>query len=75
MPLPAPSPETRVYQLRVTLREITPPIWPDATMPREQAIQQLTQAVTDRLADAIRRHPAEYFWAHRRWKTQPPGSA
>jgi len=55
--------------------EITPPIWPDATMPREQAIQHLTQAATDRLADAIRRYPAEYFWAHRRWKTQPPTSS
>jgi hypothetical protein len=27
MPLPTPSPQTRVYQLRVTLNEITPPIW------------------------------------------------
>lgn len=27
MTLPAPSPETRVYQLRVTLRDVTPPIW------------------------------------------------
>jgi KDO2-lipid IV(A) lauroyltransferase len=54
------------------IAEITPPIWPDPAMGREEAIRHLTQAITDRLADAIRRYPAEYFWAHRRWKTQPP---
>jgi hypothetical protein len=27
MSLPIPSPETRIYQLRVTLREVTPLIW------------------------------------------------
>lgn len=31
----------------------------------------LTRAWLSRLEDAIRRHPAQYFWFHRRWKPLP----
>jgi len=39
---------------------------------RGQAIQSLTQRYTDALEEAIRRHPEQYFWFHRMWKTEPP---
>jgi len=48
------------------------PFWPDASLEKEDAIEELTQRLARRLADVIREHPEEYFWAHRRWKTQPP---
>lgn len=34
-------------------------------------IQELTQQFTSALESAIRRHPDQYFWIHRRWKAQP----
>ena len=46
MPLPAPLPQVRVYQLRVAVKEITPPIWRviqvagDATLYRLHLILQ-----------------------------------
>jgi KDO2-lipid IV(A) lauroyltransferase len=49
------------------------PFRADENLAGEQAIEELTQRLGDRLADVIRDHPEEYFWAHRRWKTQPPG--
>lgn len=38
---------------------------------REQAIRMLTQRYTDFLEGMVRRHPEQYFWFHRMWKTRP----
>ena len=35
----------------------------------EQDIQNLTQFFTDTLEEGIRKHPEQYFWAHRRFKS------
>ena len=48
------------------------PMWPDGTLDEDAAVADLMQRYTDALADAVRRYPADYFWAHRRWKTSPP---
>lgn len=34
------------------------------------AIRELTAAYTEALENAIRRAPEQYFWVHRRWKSQ-----
>ncbi len=35
------------------------------------ALQELTQAFTTALEQLIRRSPEQYFWVHRRWKSEP----
>jgi KDO2-lipid IV(A) lauroyltransferase len=39
---------------------------------REAEAIRLTAACTAALEAAIRRHPAEWVWMHRRWRTRPP---
>jgi KDO2-lipid IV(A) lauroyltransferase len=39
----------------------------------EGEIFRLTAELTKELEKAIRDNPDHYFWAHRRWKTKPPG--
>lgn len=50
----------------------------DVIDPREyantgNAVKAITQRYHDSLAAMIRRHPEQYFWLHRRWKSQPKG--
>jgi KDO2-lipid IV(A) lauroyltransferase len=37
----------------------------------DQVVQRLTAAYTACLEKLVRQWPAQYFWHHRRWKTQP----
>jgi KDO2-lipid IV(A) lauroyltransferase len=51
--------------------QLHPPMWPDPSLAEDDAVGDLMQRYTDALADAVRKHPTEYLWAHRRWKSKP----
>lgn len=51
---------------------LLPPIIPDSRWTAQEAMEQLTRANVALLEAAIREAPEQYFWVHRRWKTQPP---
>jgi Kdo2-lipid IVA lauroyltransferase/acyltransferase len=38
----------------------------------EDRVRDVTAAFTRALESAVRAHPEQYFWHHRRWKTPPP---
>jgi KDO2-lipid IV(A) lauroyltransferase len=50
----------------------------DKPPPEEGAELELTRRWVSRLERQVKRHPEQYFWFHRRWKTRPrerrPGS-
>ncbi len=48
------------------------PIWPNPDAPEEEEVKRLTQLFTNDLEKWIRAYPENYYWVHRRWKTQPP---
>ncbi|MCX7919628.1 MAG: lysophospholipid acyltransferase family protein [bacterium] len=51
---------------------IEPPLLPNPEAHDEQSeIFRLTQTATKLLEAYIRKYPDQYFWFHRRWKTQP----
>jgi len=54
---------------------IQPPLeWDDARGEKKAALVANTAHYTRVIEDAIRRRPEEWFWFHRRWRTQPrPG--
>lgn len=41
---------------------------------REHDVDTIVAAFTQRLEQEVRRTPGQYFWHHRRWKRQPPGT-
>lgn len=42
--------------------------------PSEENINALMQRATEMLEASVREYPGQWFWMHRRWKTQPPPS-
>lgn len=46
-------------------------IWPDTSAPEEEEVQRMTQLFTNDLEKWVRAFPENYYWVHRRWKTQP----
>ncbi|SNZ02992.1 KDO2-lipid IV(A) lauroyltransferase [Persephonella hydrogeniphila] len=59
--------ETKVY--RGIIKEIN---WKKSE-DTDRSIKNLVQAYTKEIEDAVRKHPDQYFWVHKRWKTRPEG--
>lgn len=45
----------------------------DEEIPMTGNVAADTQRIHTHLESVIRRHPEQYLWIHRRWKTRPPG--
>lgn len=57
---------------RITL---FPPIAAVRGDDRDDAVRDYTQQFTTLFEAMVRRHPDQWNWIHRRWKTRPPGEA
>jgi KDO2-lipid IV(A) lauroyltransferase len=55
-------------------RLVVEPVSAEATGDREGDIDRIVTAYTDVLERWVRRYPEQYFWHHRRWKHQRPGT-
>ncbi|MBM3316444.1 MAG: hypothetical protein FJY75_01190 [Candidatus Eisenbacteria bacterium] len=53
--------------------ELHPPLFADRSRPEEEETLRILSHYTRLLEDFVRRHPDQWFWMHRRWKTRPPG--
>ena len=53
---------------------LSEPLFYDATDDREADVLRITRDLAARLEAAVRQHPGQYLWAHRRWKADPVGS-
>jgi KDO2-lipid IV(A) lauroyltransferase len=41
----------------------------------ESDVRRATQQFSDVFESMVRRHPEQWLWVHKRWKTRPPGEA
>ncbi|KAF1083217.1 MAG: Lipid A biosynthesis lauroyl acyltransferase [Candidatus Rifleibacterium amylolyticum] len=53
------------------LFKIYPPIYPENYTNDITGQQQITACYTQLLEELVRQQPQDWFWLHRRWKTQP----
>jgi KDO2-lipid IV(A) lauroyltransferase len=42
---------------------------------QEEDIKNLVQAYTKKIEEAVKKHPEQYFWVHKRWKARPEGQS
>ena len=50
------------------------PVTVQDTGDRERDVDAIVAAYTKTLERWVRRAPEQYFWHHRRWRRQPPGT-
>ena len=48
-----------------------PAIFPDPSLDRDADLRRMTQYVMDCFDRAVREHPDQWIWIHRRWRTVP----
>jgi len=53
------------------LAEVLPPLSPPRSEDPKEQIREITAAATAAIEAQIRRHPAQWVWMHRRWRTLP----
>jgi len=58
----------RKYRLR-----FEPAVELSRTGDEEADVRENTQRFTRVIEDFVRAHPDQWLWAHKRWKTRPPG--
>ena len=63
--------ERRGFHYRLSIERVIEPEEWDA---QADPLLWITQEYTHALERAIRRHPEQYLWIHRRWKHQPRGT-
>jgi KDO2-lipid IV(A) lauroyltransferase len=51
------------------------PVPAEDTGNHEADVLRITAAINERFEAAVRRTPTQWLWAHRRWKTRPPGES
>ena len=60
------------FKFKMGVQDIIYPVdWQDENDP----LRYITQRYTKGIEDFVRKDPAQYLWAHRRWKTRPKGEA
>ena len=55
------------------LLDVTEPIEVEHSGDEEGDVRKLTTRLTLLVEEQIKRHPDQWLWVHKRWKTRPPG--
>lgn len=63
--------DTRLKKYRLRFE---PPVTLTRTGDAERDLLENTARFTRIIEEFVRRHPEQWLWVHRRWKTRPPGS-
>ncbi len=61
------------YEAEAIVLEVLPEVDFTAGDARPDAVTGLTQELTRRIEEQVRRFPEQWFWFHDRWKTRPQG--
>lgn len=61
----------KVGRLRYAVRFHRLPL-PPQKVGEEWGLLEVSQSISDAVEAAVRRHPEQYFWMHRRWRPIPP---
>jgi KDO2-lipid IV(A) lauroyltransferase len=54
---------------------VLPIIYAQRSGDLESDVRRATQQFSDVFESMVRRHPEQWLWVHKRWKTRPPGDA
>ena len=49
-------------------------VFKEIAVDENDTVETVTRRYTAYIEDVIREHPEQYFWMHRRWKTEVPGA-